>query len=432
MQGAIPATRKTSDSRPKKFRPRRGIIRFFIILLLLWLSYCFRHVLFDAAPPSLNFSGIEQGKTYRGSIPLNIFASDKRSGLGTLAVKINDDIPEHLNLVKDGEDYTVGTLDTMVLPDGKHTITIVAKDRSLWKHATQQKLVFFVDNTPPQFQVSPEFLHVKQGKTLVIFVRSDEPLVELEGKIFDRIVRFYPIRSINVYRGLIGISVTQPAKRYPLALEAKDAVGHTTNRTVRVTVGTTKFARGGYIALSPKKQKVMRDKSKSREDNAKRVNAYRKSGLTQLWAGTFVQPAEGMLTSPFGKFREYNTGVRRHHLGTDIANVVGTPIYAGNNGVVTLAERLHLYGNAIIVDHGQGVSTSYNHLNEIGVNVGDTVKKGQRIGLMGATGQVTGSHLHWGMVVNGVAVDPEEWTEWDFSRSVEHDPPEDGGEERTK
>ena len=429
MQSITQTSRKSNNFQPKQ---RRGVIRFFLIALLLWLGYSFQHVLFDATPPTLSISGVEHGKTYRGGISLNVSASDERSGIGTLAIQINDDIPEHPGLVKEGEDHTVETLDTTVLPDGEHTVTIVAADRSLWKHATQQKLVFFVDNTPPQFQLSPESLHVRQGKTLGIFVRSDEPLAELEGKILDRIVRFYPIRSKNVYRGLIGVSVTQRAKRYLLALEAKDLVGHTTKRTFHVTVGMTKFARGGYIALSPKKRKVMRDKSKSREDNAKRINAYRKSGPTQLWEGTFVQPAEGLLTSPFGKFREYNTGVRRHHLGTDIANVVGTPIYAGNGGVVTLAERLHLYGNAIIINHGHGVSTSYNHLSEIGVTVGDTVEKGQRIGLMGATGQVTGPHLHWGMVVNGVAIDPEEWTESDFSQSVEDNPPAGGEEERAK
>jgi murein DD-endopeptidase MepM/ murein hydrolase activator NlpD len=107
--------------------------------------------------------------------------------------------------------------------------------------------------------------------------------------------------------------------------------------------------------------------------------------------------------------------VKRHHLGTDIANQTGTAIYAGSSGVVTLAEHLHIYGNSIIINHGQGVSTSYNHLSEIEVAVGDKVEKNQQIGLMGATGQVTGPHLHWHMAVNGVAVAPEQWIEVSFS-----------------
>ena len=421
MQSTTLTSLKTPHNRDNRFRPRhrRGVIRLLIILVLLLLSYRYRYVLFDVSPPSLNLNSIEAGKTYRGRIPLKIFASDERSGLGALTAQVNDGKLEHLSLGTDGENHAAWTLDTTPLPDGEHTFTLAATDRSLWKHTARKAFVFFVDNTPPQFQLHPESLRARQGKTLGMFVRSNEPLAELVGKIFDRIVRFYPIRSKNVYRGLIGVSVTQPAKRYPLVLEAKDSVGHRTKRDFQVTVNATKFARGGYIVLSPKKVKTMRDKSKSREDNEKRVNAYRKSRPAQLWNGTFMQPAEGLLTSPFGKFREYNTGIRRHHLGTDIANDVGTPIYAANDGVVNLAERLHLYGNAIIIDHGQGVSTSYNHLSQIGVNVNDSVKKGQHIGLMGATGQATGPHLHWGMVVNGVAVDPEEWTKWNFSSSSE-------------
>ena len=159
------------------------------------------------------------------------------------------------------------------------------------------------------------------------------------------------------------------------------------------------------------------DRSKSREDNAKRGAAYAQADreVKPFWEGKFIHPTEGQLTSPFGKYREYNTGVRRHHYGMDIANVVGTPIYASNRGIVTLADRLHIYGNAVIINHGQGISSSYNHLSEIHVKAGERVENGQRIGLMGATGQATGSHLHWGMVVNGVAVAPEEWTERDFS-----------------
>lgn len=421
MQSTTLTSLKSPHNRANRYRPRhrRGVIRLLIVLVLLLLSYRFRYVLFDVTPPSLNLDGIEAGKTYRGRIPLIAYASDERSGLGAFTAQINHGVPQHFILSEDREDHTAWTLDTTPLPDGEHSISLVATDRSFWKHKTRRTFVFFVDNTPPQLHISPESLRARQGKTLGMFVQSDEPLAVLEGKIFNRIVRFYPVRSKNVYRGLIGISVTQPAQRYPLELEAKDSVGHTTNRDFQVTVNATKFARGGYIVLSPKRVKTMRDIAKSREDNEKRINAYRKSRPAQLWNGTFIQPAEGRLTSPFGKFREYNTGVRRHHLGTDIANNVGTPIYAANDGVINLAERLHLYGNAIIIDHGQGVSTSYNHLSQIGVNVNDSVKKGQKIGLMGATGQVTGPHLHWGMVVNGVAVDPEEWTKWNFASSSE-------------
>ena len=82
--------------------------------------------------------------------------------------------------------------------------------------------------------------------------------------------------------------------------------------------------------------------------------------------------------------------------------------------MVTLAEELHIYGKVVILSHGQQVSSSYNHLHTIEVEVGDHVERGQVIGRMGSTGQSTGSHLHWGMVANGIAVDPAEWMTSDF------------------
>lgn len=86
--------------------------------------------------------------------------------------------------------------------------------------------MFLVDNTSFEFQLSTEFLSALQVKRLGIFARSNEPLAETNGKIFDQIIRFYPIRWKNVYRGLIGVSDTRQAKTYPLLLQAKDSVGH--------------------------------------------------------------------------------------------------------------------------------------------------------------------------------------------------------------
>ena len=409
------STAKISNSISQKSQNRRGLIRFLVITLLFWLGFYFWPVLLDATPPTLELSGIETGKTYQGSITLNISVSDEKPGLRSLTAQIDDDIPEQLRLAR--ADYTSWTLDTTLLPDGEHRISVTAIDKSLRQNVNRKEMVLSVDNTPPRIQLLPESFYIQQGKTLGIFVRANETLAEITGQIFNRTIKLYPIGSEGLYRSLVGVSVTQPVKSYPLRLKATDLVGHTTNQTCQVEVGKTIFERGAYIVLSPEKQKIMMDKSKSREDNTKRANAYAKQEPSQLWEDKFMRPTEGRLTSPFGKYREYNTGVRRHHLGTDIANVVGTPVYAGNDGIVTLADRLHIYGNAVIINHGQGVSTSYNHLSEINVKVGEDVKKRQLIGLMGATGQVTGSHLHWHMVVNGGAVDPEEWTERNFSSS---------------
>ncbi len=379
-------------------------------------------ILLESTPPTLELSGIEDGKRYKGAARLAIAVSDQRPGLGLLTVQIDDNPPQPLGLVTSDGNNTFWTLDTSTLADGEHRISVVATDKSLRKNSTQQQLTFFVDTTPPKLQVPAQSRHVGQGRTLAIFVQTDEPVSEITGTIFTgtefhRPITFYPIGSNRLYRSLVGIAVRQPPKNYPLTLKATDPLGNTAEQTLEIQVIKTEFQRGGYVILSPAKQKLMMDKSKGREDNEKRGIAYtladKETG--QLWEGKSIRPAEGRLTSPFGKYREYNTGVRKPHYGTDIANNVGTPVYAANHGIVTLAESLHLYGKSVVINHGQGVSTSYSHLSELRVEPGDRVKKGQLVGLMGATGQTTGPHLHWGMVVNGVAVAPEEWIENDFS-----------------
>ena len=406
------------DSAPNApARKARILISLLIIISLIGVGLYFGANLFDTTPPTLTVNGLETDKRYRASLTLDIIAIDAQSGPGSLTVQVDDAFPIPLSLSE--EESASWTLQTATLADGPHTVSITATDRSLRKNRTRYTLPFYIDNTRPKLHILPETLHVGQGRTLALFLQADELLADIEGNLFNKAITFYPTDSENLYRSFLGVSVTATVQSYLLKVNATDLVGNKTEQTFQVEVTKTAFARGGYITLSAQKQRIMMDRSKSREDNAKRGAAYAQGAEEpeQLWEGKFIRPTEGKLTSPFGKYREYNTGVRRHHYGTDIANVIGTPIYASNRGIVTLADRLHLYGNAVILNHGQGVSSSYNHLSEIHVKVGERVEKGQRIGLMGATGQATGSHLHWGMVVNGVAVAPEEWTERDFSSS---------------
>ena len=391
------------------------LISILVIIPLIGLGLYVGPNLLDATPPTLTVNGLDKDKHYRAALTLTIAAMDEKPGLGSLTVQIDDAPPTPLSFVE--EESTSWTLQTTAFADGLHTVSVAATDGSLHRNQTRYTLPFYIDNTPPTLHVLPETLRVGQGRTLALFLQADEMLSDIDGELFDKAVTFYSTSSETLYRSFLGVGVTAVPQTYSLTVRATDMIGNKTEQIFQVEVNKTVFARGGYITLSPQKQRIMMDRSKSREDNAKRGEAYAKADreVRQLWEGKFIRPTEGRLTSPFGKYREYNTGVRRHHYGTDIANVVGTPVYASNRGIVTLADRLHIYGNAVILNHGQGVSTSYNHLSEIHVKTGERVEKGQRIGLMGATGQATGSHLHWGMVVAGVAVAPEEWTERDFS-----------------
>jgi murein DD-endopeptidase MepM/ murein hydrolase activator NlpD len=126
----------------------------------------------------------------------------------------------------------------------------------------------------------------------------------------------------------------------------------------------------------------------------------------QLWTAPFRRPRESRVTSTFGRGREFNGTVTSRHMGTDYAGAVGAPVHAANRGVVRLVDAFFLGGNVVYLDHGAGLVTAYLHLSAHAVAVGDTVERGQVIGKVGATGRVTGPHLHWITRYGAVTVDP--------------------------
>ena len=122
--------------------------------------------------------------------------------------------------------------------------------------------------------------------------------------------------------------------------------------------------------------------------------------------GGFEQPLTGVSTSLFGHRRFFNGQARNPHSGLDIAADSGTTIHAAGNGSITLSDDLYFNGKTLFIDHGQGLVTMYCHMSELLVKSGETVNKGQAIGLVGATGRATGPHLHWSVSLNGTRVDP--------------------------
>jgi len=119
----------------------------------------------------------------------------------------------------------------------------------------------------------------------------------------------------------------------------------------------------------------------------------------QWWGhGEFIWPVSGKVTAQFGQRRVYNNQPRSSHSGLDIAAPAGTPVRASNSGQVVLADNLYFSGKTVIINHGLGVFTVYCHFSKIRIKRGEQVKKGEVIGDIGATGRVTGPHLHWGQI----------------------------------
>ena len=139
---------------------------------------------------------------------------------------------------------------------------------------------------------------------------------------------------------------------------------------------------------------------------AAKEKAFATSDGRPLWEGSFVAPVRAEATDSFGTRRMFNGKLASIHKGMDFKAGMGTPVMAGNAGRVVLAEKLYFEGNCVMVDHGQGLMTISMHLSRIDVKAGEMVVKGQRLGLSGATGRVTGPHLHWAVRWQGAMLDP--------------------------
>jgi murein DD-endopeptidase MepM/ murein hydrolase activator NlpD len=124
------------------------------------------------------------------------------------------------------------------------------------------------------------------------------------------------------------------------------------------------------------------------------------------WTAPFLRPRASEISSRFGTGRTFNGQVSSRHLGVDFRGGVGAPIRAANRGVVVLVDTFFLGGRVVYIDHGEGLTTGYLHLSRPLVAVGDTVARGQTIGLVGATGRVTGPHLHWTARYGALTVNP--------------------------
>jgi murein DD-endopeptidase MepM/ murein hydrolase activator NlpD len=165
------------------------------------------------------------------------------------------------------------------------------------------------------------------------------------------------------------------------------------------------------VWLKEKAQKMRADEPIIQDQNNVLLDQIRKKSGEKLWAGKFVLPlvAKATVTTRFALLRKART-YRYFHKGVDFAAPTGTPVRTVNSGkVVFAASGLNVYGNAMVVDHGQGVTSCYFHLNKMLKKEGDTVEKNEIIAESGATGWSSGPHLHFGLYLQGEAVDPYWW-----------------------
>ena len=220
-----------------------------------------------------------------------------------------------------------------------------------------------------------------------------------------REVVFYPDPDGKTWRGLAGVDVESPPGKYILIVRAIRAGQPELSATHDLHVVPKRFpTRRLNVAAryaSPPEIAFERIRQES-----ERLAAIFKRVTVHRWRGPFVMPVSDHLTSNFGARSIFNGQPRNPHAGIDFRSLEGTPVRAPNAGEIVLAESLFFTGNTVIVDHGLGLYSLLAHLSRIDVQRGHAVESGATVGLVGATGRVTGPHLHWAVRLNEARVDP--------------------------
>jgi hypothetical protein len=228
---------------------------------------------------------------------------------------------------------------------------------------------------------------------------------KVDGEWQGHVLRFFPGRSQLTWYALAGVDVEAPAGPSTLKVSIRlhnnlreinstIAIHPAHYRTTSITVAP-KFVEPGPEAM----QQIDADRKVKEKAFAETANK-------PLWSGSFLAPVKTQPTDSFGTRRTFNGKLASIHKGTDFRAASGTPVLAGNSGTVVLAQPLYFEGNCVMIDHGLGLMSISMHLSRIDVKPGEEVTRGQRVGLSGATGRVTGPHLHWAIRWQGAMLDP--------------------------
>ena len=255
-----------------------------------------------------------------------------------------------------------------------------------------------------------------QGSLLLLEVRSRTPMSDLSGEWNGRNVPFWQATNSqpqsetaggDLRRGLLGVDLEKAPGTYPVVVHALTAGGKEATCTVQILVLKGKFATESLHVekefVEPNPEQIKR----ANEERDRLRSIFDQVTPQKLWTGEFRVPLDGVTSgSNFGKRRILNGQPGSPHSGVDFPSSTGTPVHAAQNGRVVLAQELFFSGNTVVIDHGLGIYTFYGHLSEIDVKVGDDLESGHVLGKVGATGRVTGPHLHWGLTVERARVNP--------------------------
>ena len=227
---------------------------------------------------------------------------------------------------------------------------------------------------------------------------------QVDGEWLGRRLQFFRGREGRAWYALAGVDVEAAPGPSTLKVTVGGGRGAALEKEVAIHPAHYKT---GSLTVAPKFVEPDPEALKQiKADSELKARVFAVSNAEPLWAGSFRAPVTAAPTDSFGTRRMFNGKLASVHKGMDFRAASGTVVRAGNSGVVVLARPLYYEGNCVIVDHGLGLYTLSMHFSRIDVKEGQRVAQGQALGLSGATGRVTGPHLHWAVRWQGAYLDP--------------------------
>lgn len=377
---------------------------------------------------------------------IGIIFSDSQSGLARLTAEIIQDnkgrilVDKKISLKGQRQETLPLSVNTaaLALHDGPATFKVTATDYSLFKNTAVLSKEIKIDTIPPQINLLKSINYINQGGTGFVAYQPSKPLVSTGVYINDYLSPAHPITIDNKpsYVTYFALPMTATQATTRITIFARDEAGNETIVGIPCMIKEKKFrADKMNISESFLQQKMpefqamvpsLQGKtplevfayinSQMRNDNFLTIQKFcQKSSPQELWEGTFLRMTNGAPMALFGDKRSYMYNGKvvgeSIHSGVDLASNARAPIEAANKGIVVFTGALGIYGNTVIIDHGLGMFSLYGHLSSIDTTAGKNVAKGEKIGLSGMSGLAGGDHLHFGIIVGGQFVNPQEW--WD-------------------
>jgi murein DD-endopeptidase MepM/ murein hydrolase activator NlpD len=245
---------------------------------------------------------------------------------------------------------------------------------------------------------------LQPGELVVLTMTTARPVTALRVRAFNRDIPAFRLAP-DTWRVLVGIDLDVAPGTHAVSIEAR-ASGPEMVATYPLRVLAKRFPTRSLSVDESFVNPPPAVEARIEKEAVELARTWRTSADERLWEAPFVRPVPGAANSAFGTRSIFNGQARSPHGGADFMSPSGTPIHAPNAGRVVLARDLYFSGNTIVIDHGLGLFSMLAHLSVIEAHEGDAVTAGQVVGRVGATGRVTGPHLHWAVRAGGARVDP--------------------------